>query len=210
MLWTANRLLMKGWQCEDAPLVLDSSNPYNYSQPAPRVLQNQLDQHLEQFITAYEAKLVPEIDKRIKNWQTSQDAFLASIVLLKIVENDIWRLMYWVRHRTQVSTSHVSSTGYDSQFISLITYKVYKWRHPESPDVLIQRGVFFSRILLAHIVKENMPWPNGLDHHIEEMRHADTLRYDEVDDRSISGSLLKYAFGIGCDLSDATIFEIAK
>lgn len=107
-LWTANHLLMKGWQASGVETVTKADNPYCGMRPAPRVLQNGLDQALESYVADIEQRLLHNIfsiiSSRMKH--TPWDSlFSAVLILLAVMEKDIWRLIYWVRHREEVSPS---------------------------------------------------------------------------------------------------------
>ena len=95
-LWTANRLLMKGWKIGGSP--------------APRVLQNQLDHRLELFVSELEARLLRKLEAAMTQKKVPRrEVFSATIVLLAAAERDIWRLMYWIRHQEEVGLEfHVS------------------------------------------------------------------------------------------------------
>ncbi|KAK6223020.1 cytidylate kinase [Colletotrichum tabaci] len=68
--------------------------------PTPRVLQNQLDQVLEEYIVTQERVLLNRLHEAIFKKKTSStlDVLLTVVLLLKVVEKHIWRLLYWVRH----------------------------------------------------------------------------------------------------------------
>lgn len=103
-LWAANRLLIKGWQVVDGPLVNDPYSPYHGTRPAPRVLQNQLDQWLEQFIAETEKGLLRALQNHMQKRTASQlEVFSTILLLLMLAERDIWRLAFWTRHSSNVS-----------------------------------------------------------------------------------------------------------
>ncbi|KAG9249641.1 uncharacterized protein F5Z01DRAFT_668662 [Emericellopsis atlantica] len=129
-LWTANRLLMKGWQCYQTPLVEDFDHPYFDQRPAPRVLQNQLDQHLEAYVADQERGIVGRIKSALSDFDKDRtDGFFATLVLLSVLEKDSWRLIYWVKYFSPT----------------------YQWRHPLTPEQLIDRSVNYARLLLAQL-----------------------------------------------------------
>ncbi|KAF1363473.1 hypothetical protein EJ07DRAFT_152281 [Lizonia empirigonia] len=116
-LWSAHRLLMQGWQLTFPgslgmlPVVDQDSFLFNTT-PAPRVLQNQLDQILEQYCAKKEMEYLKALQGAMRktvrrDWIT---IFASSIILLHTRERDIWRLLYW----------------------TLDTNNTYTWRHPES------------------------------------------------------------------------------
>ncbi|KAK2061336.1 hypothetical protein LY76DRAFT_372669 [Colletotrichum caudatum] len=127
-IWTANRMLMKGWQTRDSAYL--KGGVCHNTGPTPRVLQNQLDQILEEFIATEEKKLLQSLEDAIfwRESTTKLDVMLTIVLLLKVIEKDMWRLLHWVRHRSAR----------------------YKWRHPSSAESLIHKGVFLSRMLLAY------------------------------------------------------------
>lgn len=53
-LWTANQLLMKGWQSDASAQCTDPRNPYYGIRPAPAVISKQLDALLESYIAGKE------------------------------------------------------------------------------------------------------------------------------------------------------------
>ena len=109
-LWTATRLLMRGWEIAGKELlgmamIDDIYCPLHGSVPAPRVLQNQLDRNLELYIIAKENQLLKTIQfalmkKHVYCWNSIS---LAVIVMLHVLERDSWRLMYWRKHGEEVS-----------------------------------------------------------------------------------------------------------
>lgn len=65
--------------------------------PAPRVLQNQLDQVLEEYCAEKEFECLKLLHKamykkRRKDWAV---VFAVSMLLLHLRERDLWRLLYW-------------------------------------------------------------------------------------------------------------------
>ncbi|KAJ0100670.1 hypothetical protein J7T55_010043 [Diaporthe amygdali] len=128
-LWTATHLLLQGWQANGILVITDPSSPYYGMQPAPRVIQNVLDQGLESYIAEIELELLVGINKAIKDRTLKsrwEETFSATFILLAVMEKDIWRLMYWIRHPGQ-------------------------WRHPDSARYLIDRTAFQANVLLSHI-----------------------------------------------------------
>ena len=73
--------------------------------PAPRVLQNQLDHLLEIEIAKTEKSLLKNLQKLIRasNRCVWIIVFVGIAVVLHVMERDVWRLLYWVNHREQVS-----------------------------------------------------------------------------------------------------------
>lgn len=104
-LWTANHLLMKGWQASGMKTVEEANNPYFGMRPAPRVLQNGLDQALESYVADIEQRLLQNIFSVVTGRKAStpwDGLFSAVLILLAVMEKDIWRLIYWVRHKEEV------------------------------------------------------------------------------------------------------------
>ncbi|KAH8799640.1 hypothetical protein F5884DRAFT_112259 [Xylogone sp. PMI_703] len=135
-LWAANRLLMEGWQLEgedllEMPVVKQSDCPLYNKVPVPRVLENQLDRHLESHIVNIEGRLLKMLQNALLQKSNSDpiDIFLSVTMILHVVERDIWRLLWWWYHEEQD----------------------YKWRHPSTPVYLIERNIQFTKLLLAHI-----------------------------------------------------------
>jgi hypothetical protein len=79
-------------------------SPLHGSISAPCVLQNQLDHLLESEIVETERHLLKNLQKVIKvSDRTSWVAtFLATAIILHVMERDAWRLLYWVHHQEQV------------------------------------------------------------------------------------------------------------
>jgi len=112
-LWTANRLLMKGWELvvnniSGLDMVTDTESPLYGTVPAPRVLQNQLDRNLESYIARFETVLLKELQKAMRRMRDRTGVewtiiFTATVILLHVRERDIWRLEHWVVHRDEVS-----------------------------------------------------------------------------------------------------------
>ncbi|KAF2028941.1 hypothetical protein EK21DRAFT_15799, partial [Setomelanomma holmii] len=134
-LWAAHRLLMKGWQLcvpgslQMMPIVDRNSLSYG-SVPAPRVLQNQLDQILENYCARNEAQCLRELQAKMLSRQCSQVALYSVVaILLNIRERDIWRLLPWANGRNHN----------------------YKWRHPSPAATLIKQSVYSSNLLLCHL-----------------------------------------------------------
>lgn len=101
---------MKGWAIAGEEtlgmcLVEEVACPLRGTTPAPRVLQNQLDRNLELYIAMNEQRLLKAIQRdlrrlRAENWDTISTAV---IIILHVLERDTWRLMYWRKHREEVS-----------------------------------------------------------------------------------------------------------
>ena len=69
-LWTATRLLMKGWEIVGEEglrmsIVEDMRSPLHRTILAPRVLQNQLDSNLETYIIVKERDLLRAVQSAI-------------------------------------------------------------------------------------------------------------------------------------------------
>lgn len=86
-------------------VVEDMECPLNGSIPAPRVLQNQLDRNLESYMVAKEQGLLKAVQREIrKNRLACWDVICAAVIfILHVLERDSWRLMYWRKHREEVS-----------------------------------------------------------------------------------------------------------
>ncbi|GIZ48183.1 hypothetical protein CKM354_001125600 [Cercospora kikuchii] len=101
-LWAANRLLMKGWQISGPEhLGMERNNdtrcPLFGTIPAPRVLQNQLDHMLEEYIASIEQQVLKTLSKAMLSRRCEYAAiFAAALILLHVMERDIWRLQYWI------------------------------------------------------------------------------------------------------------------
>jgi hypothetical protein len=103
-LWTANRLLVKGWEAHEAEIVIDMTSPYFWRRPAPRVLQNELDVRLEFYVAELESSLLRQLDRamiQLKKY-TWNELYCTCLLVLAIMERDTWRLVYWVRHKEEV------------------------------------------------------------------------------------------------------------
>jgi hypothetical protein len=100
---------MKGWEvCGHERLGMKTvdriESSLHGSVPAPHVLQNQLDHLLEYEIVETERHLLKNLQKIIKasdrkSWVAT---FLATAIILHVMERDAWRLLYWVHHQDQV------------------------------------------------------------------------------------------------------------
>ncbi|OBR02558.1 hypothetical protein CH63R_13784 [Colletotrichum higginsianum IMI 349063] len=91
-LWTANRMLMKGWQTLRSTRVLNMCHmPCHNPGPTPRVLQNQLDQMLEEYIVTQERVLLNRFHEAIFKKKISSTLYvlLTIVLLLKVVEKHI-------------------------------------------------------------------------------------------------------------------------
>src|SRR5690242_8155621 len=105
---------MEGWQLEgedllEMPVVKQSDCPLYNKVPVPRVLENQLDLHLESYIVDVENKSLKMLQDALlqKSRNSPVDMFLSAVLSLHVVERDIWRLLFWVYHNQQVSILHV-------------------------------------------------------------------------------------------------------
>ncbi|KAJ4307327.1 hypothetical protein N0V88_000710 [Collariella sp. IMI 366227] len=103
-LWTANRLLVKGWQASVGLPVTSPDSPLVNTVPAPRVLQHQLDRLLELYICQLERRLLSRLQTTMVADDASKrkDALFATLVLLNTLERDTWRLAYWTKHTVEV------------------------------------------------------------------------------------------------------------
>ncbi|KAI0976386.1 hypothetical protein F4678DRAFT_223134 [Xylaria arbuscula] len=169
-LWTATHLLTKIWGAAEATPITDPDSPYFNMKPAARVLQNELDLKLESYASELELKLLNTLQtamgKRNSEWT---EIFSAILVLLAVMERDIWRLMYWIRHREQA----------------------YKWRHPDSAQRLIERSIFYVNLLMTHLrLAGDVP-----EHFrtIGSQTIKATSSYCEVDDSSLDGAFTRLA-----------------
>lgn len=101
---------MKGWEIsEDEPLgmaiVTDTRSSLYNQRPAPRVVENQGDQKLEQYVANLEVSTLKELQNAMrgivrKDWIV---IFTTVLILLLIRERDIWRLLYWICYPEEVS-----------------------------------------------------------------------------------------------------------
>lgn len=126
-------------------VVNDIHSPLHGTVPVPRVLQNQLDHLLEMQIADIESELFLRLQKtmRLRKRADWVSIFLAVILILHVIERDIWRLLYWLRHHEEVrfmDTLEIFTDG----------FQAYKWRHPSRPITLVEKGVYFTNVLLAH------------------------------------------------------------
>lgn len=102
---------MKGWQAPENPLlgiirVDNPGSPYHQTLPAPRVLQNQIDSRIEAHVARVELQLLKELQKAMKQKTCAwTEIFSTVFLILRVTEKDIWRLMYWLKHDKEVSTS---------------------------------------------------------------------------------------------------------
>lgn len=178
-LWTATRLLMKGWQAPENPLlgierVDNPDSPYHHMSPAPRVLQNQVDGRIEAHVARVELQLLKELQKAMKQKTCAwTEIFSTVFLMLRVTEKDIWRLMYWLKHDKEA----------------------YKWKHPESPSQLVQRSLFCSNLLLAHLhcaggipddFRSSKPALNRVENAVS--------LYQEMNDDSLDDTLSSLAF----------------
>ena len=142
---------MKGWEiCGHERLgmkIVDRiESPLHGSIPAPRVIQNQLDHLLEYEIMETERHLLKNLQKVIKasdrkSWVAT---FLATAIILHVMERDAWRLLYWVHHQEQVRCFKVAVKH------SIDEFQINTWRHPLGPHALVEKSVHFGNLLLAH------------------------------------------------------------
>ncbi|KAK1471427.1 hypothetical protein CCUS01_05908 [Colletotrichum cuscutae] len=104
-LWTANCMLMEGWRTYCSFQHLNGSWLPFQTNSTPRVLQNQLDQMLEGYVVAREKELLNRLQSAVFQRESSSrlDVILTIVLLLKIVEKDMWRLLFWIRHQARVS-----------------------------------------------------------------------------------------------------------
>ncbi|KAH8153801.1 uncharacterized protein LAJ45_01568 [Morchella importuna] len=135
-LWTATQLLIQGATLHPSSDSLGISpissltTPLAGQTPMPRVLANQLDHLIERRIWQLEKQILCELQKRIfgrkrEDWLR---IFLTLVVLMNALERDSWRLYYWVFHMDDG----------------------YAWRHPSSPQRLIEKNNILAESLAAH------------------------------------------------------------
>lgn len=135
-LWTATQLLLHGatlHPSSDSLGILPISSPTSplvNQTPLPRVLGNQLDHLIERRIWQLEKQILSELQRRIfgrkrEDWIR---IFLTLVVLMNALERDSWRLYYWVFHMEDG----------------------YAWRHPSSPQRLIEKNNILAESLAAH------------------------------------------------------------
>lgn len=77
--------------------MLETDSPYRGMRPAPRIMQNALDQAFESYVADFEKALLQDIfaGVHLKSVATSWDGlFSAVLILLAVIEKDIWRLVY--------------------------------------------------------------------------------------------------------------------
>lgn len=161
-LWTANRLLMRGWQAKEDPAlgicrVTDPESPYYNTTIAPRVLQNQIDSRVEAFMARVELQLLKDLQKAMKQKTCSWiEIFSTVFLILRVAEKDIWRLMYWLRHENEVSDT-VCAMGNELTKkpvgIQMEAPRVGQQARPEEhillqppPDILAQCGLRTYRV----------------------------------------------------------------
>ncbi|KAI1463205.1 uncharacterized protein F4812DRAFT_463897 [Daldinia caldariorum] len=143
-VWTANQLLMKGWQSDASAECKDPQNPYYGIRPAPAIVSKELDALLEEYIARQEKALLARLQHASeKCYQHDMDesyaqyrekVYLAFLMLMSIVERDIWRLMYWPRHPQE----H------------------YQWRHPQSAQDLIKQNIAYANGLWVVARRANL------------------------------------------------------
>ena len=112
-LWTANRLLMKGWRFSGRD-TLGMTMFADGSTPAPRVLQNQLDHRLESYIAQVEVHVLTDLQKAMLRTPRNEwiNVFIVVVIILHVRERDIWRLAHWIINPDGVSVqSHPSNYG---------------------------------------------------------------------------------------------------
>ncbi|POS81098.1 hypothetical protein DHEL01_v200514 [Diaporthe helianthi] len=161
-LWTATRLLMKGWQAPENPFlgitrVDNPGSPYHQTLPAPRVLQNQIDSRIEALVARVELQLLKELQRAMK--------------------------------QNTCAWTEIFSTVY-------LILRVYKWKHPESPSQLVQRSLFCSNLLLAHLhCAGGIPddFRSSSKPALSRVANAKAL-HQEMDDDSLDDTLSSLAF----------------
>ncbi|KAI5777357.1 hypothetical protein EDC01DRAFT_635892 [Geopyxis carbonaria] len=135
-LWTANQLLIKGAMLHPSSDALEilpiasASSPQAYQTPPPRVTANQLDHLLERRIWQLEKQILAEVQKKIfgrqkKDWLK---IFFTLVILMNALERDTWRLYYWILHMNDGN----------------------EWRHPTTPEKLIEKNDTLAQSLAAH------------------------------------------------------------
>ncbi|KAL7276760.1 hypothetical protein RUND412_000225 [Rhizina undulata] len=135
-LWTATQLLMRGATIDPSsdtlgisPILSPTALLANQI-PPPRVLANQLDHLLERRVWQLEKQILQELQKKIfarkrEDWLR---IFMTLVVFMNALERDTWRLYYWVLHMEDG----------------------YVWRHPSTPQRLIEKNNTLAESLAAH------------------------------------------------------------
>lgn len=135
-LWTSTQLLLHGATLHPSsdslgiPPISSPTSPLANQTPLPRVLGNQIDHLIERRIWQLEKQILSELQRRIfgrkrEDWLR---IFLTLVVLMNALERDSWRLYYWVFHMDDG----------------------YAWRHPSSPQRLIEKNNILAESLAAH------------------------------------------------------------
>lgn len=135
-LWTATQLLAHGATLHPSSDALNispvpsPSAPLANQTPLPRVLANQLDHLLERRVWQLEKQILSELQKRIfgRKREDWLKIFLSLVILMNALERDSWRLYYWVFHMEDG----------------------YAWRHPSTPERLIEKNNTLAGSLAAH------------------------------------------------------------
>lgn len=181
-LWTATQLLIHGASLHPTSDALGireippCGSPQANHIPLPKVLANQLDHLLERRIWQLEKQLLSELQKRVfarKRYEWLK-IFFTLVVLMNALERDTWRLWYWKYH---------SEDG-------------YAWRHPASPDQLIEKNNILTESLSAHFAAISKGInPFALDWH----RQQSATLVGEVEEDEREG-FLESIERIGCGL----------
>lgn len=129
-LWTAIQFLIRGASLHPASDALGIRPTPSGTIPLPKVLNDQLDHLLERRIWQLEKQILSELQKRIFARKRHEwlKIFFTLVVFMNALERDTWRLSYWTNH---------AADG-------------YAWRHPNSPNQLIDNNKVLAESLSAH------------------------------------------------------------
>ena len=77
------------------PLVTDPRCPLVGTVPAPRVVQNQLDRNLENYMALCEHLLLPRLQRAMRYEREHRwiAVFVTVVIILHTRERDLWRLV---------------------------------------------------------------------------------------------------------------------
>ena len=110
----------------------DENSAWHMLVPVPRIIQNQLNHMLEEYMMDQDRRVLSEVQKLFRSGRR-QDAVLATlavILLLQIREIDEGRNMYWDQNQDVVFDSF--------------------WIHPSKPAKLIEQTSHSAHGLLCH------------------------------------------------------------